>query len=134
MNYKDIFDKYKNIAVVGMSNKPGKAAHNVPMFMHEHNYNVIPVNPLYANIKGLHCYKSLTEIPYNIDIINVFRPSADAEIVVQDAIQRFQQKGDIKVIWLQEGIFSMNGKKLAEENGVIYIENVCMYKAYVANL
>ena len=130
MNFKEIFENNKNIAVVGMSSNSFKAAHTVPMFMLNMGYNVIPVNPMATEIKGMKCFKDLSEIPENIDIVNVFRPSEDAENVVIEAIERHKNKGDVKIIWVQEGIYTKNGKNLAEENGIIYIEDVCMYKAY----
>lgn len=134
MNFQEIFENNKNIAVVGMSTNAYKAAHTVPMFMSKMGYHVIPVNPMAEEIKGLKSYKNLAEVPDNIDIVNVFRPSEDAEQVVIEAIERHKNKGDVKIIWLQEGIFTENGKKLAEENGVVYIEDVCMYKAYPSNM
>ncbi len=130
MNYIDIFENNKNIAVVGMSTNSYKAAHTVPMFMKNVGYNVIPVNPMADDIRGLKSYKNLAEVPDNIDIVNVFRPSEDAEKVVIEAIDRHKKNGDVKIIWLQEGIFTKNGKELAEENGIIYIEDVCMYKVF----
>ncbi len=130
MNYIDIFENNKNIAVVGMSTNSYKAAHTVPMFMQKVGYNVIPVNPMADDIRGLKSYKNLAEVPENIDIVNVFRPSEYAEKVVIEAIDRHKKNGDVKIIWLQEGIFTKNGKELAEENGIIYIEDVCMYKVF----
>ncbi len=132
MNYKDLFENNHNIAVVGMSANPSKAAHSVPMFISEQGYKIIPVNPSIDEINGFKSYRNLSEIPDNIDIVNVFRPSKDAEIVVEEAIERHKNKVDIKIIWLQEGIFTENGKKLADENGILYIENICMYKAYIS--
>lgn len=134
MDFKEIFENNKNIAVVGMSSNSYKAAHTVPMFMHKMDYNVIPVNPIVDEIKGLKSYKNLAEVPYDIDIVNVFRPSEDAENVVVEAIERHKIKGDVKIIWVQEGIFTKNGKELAEENGIIYIEDVCIYKAFTSSM
>lgn len=134
MNFQEIFENNKNIAVVGMSSNSYKAAHTVPMFMYKLGYNVIPINPSVDEIKGLKSYKSLAEVPENIDIVNVFRPSEDAENVVKEAIERHKTRGDVKIIWVQEGIFTENGKNIADENGIVYIEDVCMYKAYANNM
>lgn len=130
MNFQDILENNKNIAVVGMSANSYKTAHTVPIFMHKMGFNIIPVNPSTNEIKGLKAYKKLSEVPDTIDMVNVFRPSEDAENVVLEAIERHKIRGDVKIIWLQEGIFTKNGKKLADENGIIYIEDVCIYKAY----
>lgn len=131
MEIKDIFEKYKTIAVYGMSASPYKAAHNVPAFFHNMGYRIIPINPHADEILGLKVYRNLIDIPEKIDIVNVFRPSEDAELVINEAIERFKKEGDIKVIWLQEGIFSIHGKEAALNNGIDFVEDRCMYKDYL---
>lgn len=131
MNFKEIFDKYRNIAVYGMSSNPSKAAYSVPSFMHKQGYNIIPINPQADEINGLKVYKKLEDIPDKIDILNVFRPSEEALNVVTEAVERRRNKGDISLIWLQEGIINDEAKKLANENGIDFVQNLCMYKAYI---
>src|SRR5512135_1962573 len=89
----------KNIAVVGMSKNPDKAAHYVPKYLHDHGYNIIPVNPTATEILGKKCYPSLLDIPVEIDIVDVFRPSEQVKPVIEESV-----KIKPKVIWLQEGI------------------------------
>jgi predicted CoA-binding protein len=131
MTYEEIFSKYKIIAVYGMSKHPTKPAHSVPAFMMKHGFHIIPINPTTDQILKQKSYTNLMEIPYNIDILNVFRPSPDTLSIIKEAIERKKEKGDIRLIWLQEGIVCPEGKALAEENGIQYIENRCMYKDYV---
>ena len=131
MNFGEIFSKYKTIAVYGMSRHPSKPAHSVPAYMMKQGYSVIPINPAMDEILSLKCYKNILDIPYDIDILNVLRPSSDTLEIIKEAVERRKIKGDIKLIWLQEGIFSPEGKILAEQNGIDYIENRCMYKDYV---
>jgi predicted CoA-binding protein len=131
MTIKDIFDNYKSIAVVGMSTNPSKPSHSVPAFIHGQGYNIFPVNPMAEEIIGLKSYKELMDIPENIDIVNVFRPSKDALTVVEKAVERKKAKGDVKLIWLQESIINDEAKALAEENGIEFIQDKCMYKEYV---
>jgi uncharacterized protein len=131
MNYKEIFEKLKTIAVVGMSKNSYKIAYNVPMFFHISGFKVIPINPTTDNIGGLACYPNLDSVPDPIDIVNVFRPSDFAYDVIVQAVKRKTEKNDIKVIWLQEDIFSEKGKQLAEENGIIFIQDNCIYKEFV---
>lgn len=131
MNFTEIFEKYKSIAVVGMSANPMKASHSVPVYMLHNGYNVIPVNPTTEKVLHLKSYKNLTEVPDYIEIVNVFRPSNQCLEVIKEAIERHKIKGDVKLIWLQEGIFCDEGKKLAEENGIEFIQDSCMYKEYV---
>jgi hypothetical protein len=131
MSFNDIFANYKTIAVYGMSKHPEKAAHSVPAFMKKKGYKIIPVNPSADIILHLKVYHNLLDIPDAIDILNVFRPSVDALKIVEEAIERHNLRHDIKLIWLQEGIVSEEAKNLAEDNGIEFIQNRCMYKEYV---
>lgn len=130
-NMKEYFDKYKNIAVYGMSTNPAKPAHTVPMFIKKQGYEIIPVNPRADEIAGMKSYSSLMDIPERIDILNVFRPSEEAVKVVEEAIERKNAKGDIRVIWLQLGIENDEAKKLALKNDIAFVQNKCMYVEYI---
>ncbi len=130
MTFKEIFDNYKTIAVYGMSTNEAKPSHHVPAFLLSQGYNIIPVNPVADEIAGQKVYKNLYDIPDEIEVLNVFRPSAQALEVVQEAVERKKAKGDIKLIWLQEGIINDDAKKIAKENGIEFIQDKCMYKEY----
>ncbi len=78
MNEQDTIKKIytlKTIAVVGMSPKPERPSHYVALYLREHGYTIIPVNPGQTEIAGETCYPSLLEIPYKIDVVDVFRRS-----------------------------------------------------------
>ena len=111
----------KNIAVVGMSKNPEKAAHYVPKYLTEQGYNIIPVNPTADEILGIKCYHSLLDIPVQIDIVDIFRPSDQVKPVVEEAI-----KIKPKVVWLQEGIHDPEAELLAEKAGIDVVFNRCM--------
>jgi len=111
----------KNIAVVGMSKNPEKAAHYVPKYLTEQGYNIIPVNPTADEILGKKCYPSLLDIPVPIDIVDVFRPSDQVKPVVEEAI-----KIKPKVVWLQEGIYDPEAESLAKKAGIDVVFNRCM--------
>ncbi len=128
----EIFAANKTIAVVGMSQFSFKAAHSVPMFFRSEGYEIIPVNPNADNINGLECFDSIHDVAKRVDIVNVFRPSADAEFVLRDVLRRRFERRDVNVLWLQEGIFTEEGARLCAEAGIKYIENKCMYKEYFA--
>lgn len=130
MNMEEIF-KLKNIAVYGMSTNPMKAAYDVPVFLLRQGYNIIPINPTTDDIAGKKAYAKLIDIPDEIDILNVFRPSEQALGVVEEAVERKKAKGDIKLIWLQEGIINDEAKKLAEANGMEFIQDMCMFKELI---
>ena len=126
MTTKQILEDYKTVAVVGMSKNHSKPANEVPILLHNNGYNIIPINPTADEIDGLKSYKSIADVPEKIEILDVFRPSEDAIEITKQAIARHKEKGDIKVIWLQLGILNDEAKKLAEENGIDFIQDKCM--------
>ena len=113
---------FKNIAVVGMSRDPVKAAHFVPKYMIERGYNIIPVNPSANEILGKRTYAKVSDIKSQVDMIDVFRPSEDVYSVVEDSVK----KPDVKVIWLQEGIHNAEAEKMALDNKINVVFNRCI--------
>ena len=111
--------QFKNIAVVGMSKNEEKPAHFVPKYLIDHWYNVIPVNPTVNEILGRKSYPSVSEIPEDVDVIDVFRRSEDVISVMDDVIRK---KG-IKVIWMQSGIYNEEAEKKAKENDIDEVFN-----------
>ena len=122
--FKDIFS-FKNIAVVGLSPNPVRPSNYVSKYMLENGYNIIPVNPGYKSIFNLECFPSLDCIPYSIDIVNVFRNSKYVLPIIKDAL--FIKS---KVIWLQDGIESNEGKILAQKSGVKFVFNDCILRRH----
>lgn len=113
---------FKNIAVVGMSRDPVKAAHFVPKYMIERGYNIIPVNPSANEILGKRTYAKVSDIKSQVDMIDVFRPSEDVYSVVEDSVK----KPGLKVIWLQEGIHNAEAEKMALDNKINVVFNRCI--------
>ena len=128
---KDIINKYKNIAVYGMSDKEEKPSHYVPTYFVDQGYTIMPIHPKAKKIKGLKVFKTIKDVDGEIEILDVFRPSQDAVGIVKEAIERNKEKGDIKVIWLQEGIVSEEAKALAIEAGIDFVQDHCIYKEFV---
>ena len=108
--------------MVGISKNEGKAAHYVPKYLIGLGYNVIPVNPTAGEIQGRKSYPAVSSVPEKIDIVDIFRPSEDVPAVVQDALK----KDGIKVIWMQEGIYSEEAERMAKEKGIEVVYNRCM--------
>jgi predicted CoA-binding protein len=109
------------IAVVGASRHEEKSAYAVPLQLKLHGWTVIPVNPFADQIWGERCYPNVAAVPVPIDVVNVFRPSAQATDVVRQAIAV-----GAKAIWLQQGIMSAEGRRLAAEAGIDYVEDHCI--------
>jgi predicted CoA-binding protein len=102
-----------------------KAGHFVPRYLIEHGYNVIPVNPTIPEVLGRKSYPSIADIPEKVDIVlDIFRKSEDIlPPVIYDAIKR---KNEIKVIWMQEGIYNEQAEKKAKETGIDVVYSRCM--------
>ena len=116
------FYSMRNIAVVGMSGTECKAANYVPRYMIDHGYNIIPVNPNSPEIMGRRSYQLTSAVPEQVEIVNVFRPSQDVPAVVRDALK----KDGIRLIWMQEGIYSKEAEDMALKNGIDVVYNRCM--------
>ncbi len=117
---KQIFS-LKNVAVIGMSRHPEKAAHFVPKYLSEQGFNILPVNPMSSEILNKKCYSSVTEVDEPIDIVDVFRPSDQVLPIVKEA-----RTMKPKVIWLQEGIHNQEAEDLARKEGIKVVFNRCM--------
>jgi hypothetical protein len=111
----------RTIAVVGCSANPAKAAHSVPADMQRAGYTVLPVNPNADRVLGVPAYPDLAAVPDRIDLVNVFRPAADAPAVAAAAA-----RAGAKALWLQLGIRSAEAARIAAEAGMDYVEDACI--------
>lgn len=109
------------IAVVGMSPKPHRDSHSVAVYMQQHGYEIIPVNPRETEILGLTCYPSIEAIPKPVGLVDVFRAS-DA---VPDIARQTVAAG-IPYLWLQLGVISKQGAQIANDGGVRVIMDRCL--------
>ena len=110
------------IVVIGCSTTPGKAAHDVPKYLLDHGYDVVPVNPFADEIFGRTAYDSLADVPGPIDVVNVFRPSDEVAGIVDAAIRR----GDVDALWTQLGIVDDGAADRAREAGMAVVQDRCM--------
>ena len=107
-----------------MSKNEEKPGHFVPKYLIEHGYNVIPVNPKVTEVLGRKSYPSIADIGEKIDIVDIFRKSEDVPAVIDDVINR--KKNDVKVIWMQEGIYNEEAEKRAKGSSMDVVYNRCM--------
>jgi uncharacterized protein len=117
----------KNIAVVGLSKNEEKPSHQVPKYLIEHGYNVIPVNPTVTEVLGRKCYPNVAAINESIDVVDVFRKSEDIPAVIEDVLKK---KDGIKVFWMQLGIYNEDAERKAKENGIDVVYNRCMMEEH----
>ena len=124
---KEILSKYKTIAMVGVSKDDKKPSTIVMKYMQKYGFKVIPVNPSAKGQKilGEQVFEKLEDIKTPIDIVDVFRPSAEANKYAEESV-----KIGAKVLWLQLGIRSIDAKELVESNDIEYIENKCTKMEY----
>ena len=115
----------KTIAVVGMSPRPERPSHYVSQYMSENGYNIIPVNPGHSQILHRKSYPTILDIGEPIDIVNVFRRSEYVLPIIKDAI-----KINANAIWLQDGVISHEGEKLAKKNDILFIMNDCLLRKH----
>lgn len=116
----DVLAAARTIAVVGCSTDPRKAAHYVPQVLLDAGYRVIPVHRTADRVLGQRAYASLAEVPEPVDLVNVFRPPAEAPGVARQAVA-----AGAKALWLQLGIRSAEARRIATEAGLAYVEDRC---------
>ncbi|WP_426962105.1 CoA-binding protein [Haloparvum alkalitolerans] len=116
------------IAVVGCSTTAGKAAHDVPRYLQEHGYRIVPVNPFADEVLGEPAYDRLTEVPegVHVDVVDVFRPSDEVSGIVDDALARRDAAGDVNGLWLQLGIRDDEAAARAEAAGIAVVQDRCL--------
>ena len=119
---KELFISSRVIALVGASNNKEKDSNKVMKFLQRAGYKVIPVNPTSINsvIHGEKVYGSLIDIDQKVDIVDVFRPSEEAEEIADQTV-----KIGAQVLWLQLDIHNDKARDFVMENKIYYISNKC---------
>ena len=115
----------RTIAVVGCSRTAGKPSHDVPMYLQNNGYRIIPVNPNADNILGEKAYAKLLDIKEPIDVVDVFRPAPEAPAIAEEAFRI-----GAKALWLQEGIVSEEAARIAKGHGMPFVMDRCMMKEH----
>jgi predicted CoA-binding protein len=118
----DLLKEIKTIVVVGLSPKEHRASNQVAKYMQQQGYKIIPVYPREETILGEKVYRSLDEIDFEVDMVDVFRRGEDTPPIVEKAVKL----PGIKCVFLQEGVMNEKSKEIAENAGVYYIEDKCL--------
>lgn len=116
-----ILRDFRTIAVVGLSRDPSKAAHAIPARLQRAGFRILPVNPSVGDVLGERSYARLADVPEPIEVVLVFRPSAEAPDIAKQAVAI-----GAKALWLQQGIVSAEARSTAEAAGLLYVEDRCM--------
>ena len=117
---KEVLEYTTTIAVVGASRDPDKAGGSVPEGLQQRGFRIIPVNPFADVLFGERVYRSLAEVPEKVDLVDVFRPAADAPEIARQAVAI-----GAKALWLQLDIRSDEARTIAESAGLDYVEDEC---------
>jgi uncharacterized protein len=125
---KNLLQSVRTIAVIGCSSNPYRTSYHIAEYLIKAGFNVIPVNPNEDKVLGLTCYDSLSDIPESmeIDLIDIFRNKRYAVATVEEIIEWSRERDQKPVIWTQLDVSTDAAKKLAEENGLRYVENRCI--------
>ncbi len=113
------------IAIVGLSADWFRPSYFAAKYMQEHGFKIIPVNPKYTEILGEECYPDLKSIPEKVDMVDVFRKSADCPPIATEAVAI-----GAKVLWLQLGVENDEAKAIAETGGLEFVQNRCVKIEY----
>ena len=134
-NIRHILKTCRTVAVVGLSPKPHRDSFDVARYMQAHGWRIIPVNPVAAAsgepILGEKVYATLLEAAQHekIELVNVFRNSADVPPVAQEAIAIGAQ-----ALWLQLGIENAAAASAAQAAGLRVVQNKCLLVEHAASL
>lgn len=115
----------KTIAIVGLSDKVERPSYHVALYLKEQGYKIVPVNPNIKEVLGEKAYARLEDVPYKIDVVDIFRKSQEVPEIVDSSI-----KISAKIIWMQEGVVHNLAAQKAKENGLRVVMNKCIMKEH----
>jgi hypothetical protein len=123
---KALLQRVKTIAVVGLSPKPDRPSFSVSQTMQRFGYRIVPVRPAVSEVLGEKAYAKLADIPFSVDLVNVFRESAAVPGIVEECLAM-----GVPAIWIQEGIVHDEAAEKARAAGLTVVMDRCIYKDYV---
>ena len=122
---RHIVDSCRTITVVGLSWNSSRPAHWVAVYLQQHGYTIIPINPNEPTVLGERAYATLSDAPRKIDLVSVFRRSAEAGAVINQTIEIGP-----RAIWLQEGVIDEGAARRAYESGLLVVMDRCWLKEH----
>lgn len=125
---KEIFESVKTIAILGLSPNETKASNMVAKYLQNAGYKIVPVYPKEDEILGEKVYRSLAEIPFEVDMVDIFRKPNAFDAVADACIER----GDVKVFWGQLGLVNNAAAQKAKDAGMKVVQNYCTKLEHMA--
>jgi len=111
----------RTIAIVGLSKDPLRPSYFIGFYLKRHGYKIVPVNPREPEVVGEKSYPSLKDIPFPVDVVDVFRRPDAVPAIARDAVAI-----GAKALWLQFGVISPEGARIAEDGGLTVVMDRCM--------
>jgi hypothetical protein len=118
---QQVLHNAKTIAVVGLSSNQLRASYFVGFYLKRHGYRVVPVNPKESEILGETSYESLTDVPFPVDVVNVFRAPAALPGIAEEAVAIGASN-----LWCQFTVINEEGGHIAEAGGLSVIMDRCI--------
>ena len=125
----EIFNQTKTIAIAGLSPNEEKASNKVAKYLQNAGFKIVPVYPKEDEILGEKVYRTISEIPFKIDMVDIFRKPDAIAAVVDEAIAR----GDVDCVWTQLGLVNNEAATKAKEAGMKVVQNKCTKIEHAAN-
>lgn len=122
---REILQKSRTVAVVGLSPNPERDSHEVARYLQEAGYKIIPINPKADEILGEKAYPDLASVPEKIDVVDIFRKPEHVPPIVDEAIN-----AGAKTVWMQLGVINEDAAKKAAEAGLDVVMDRCMLREH----
>jgi predicted CoA-binding protein len=119
----------KTIAIVGLSPNELRASHFVGFYLRRHGYRIVPVNPREKTILGETSYPSISQIPFPVDVVDVFRAPDAVPEIAREAV-----RAGAKALWCQYNVISPEGGAIAEQGGLRVVMDRCMKVEHARHL
>ncbi len=124
---KNLLGRIRTIAVVGLSPRPDRPSHKVARAMQGFGFRIVPVRPGVTEVLGERAYSALSDIPFAVDLVDVFRAAEDLPRIVEECLEL-----NIPALWIQEGIVNVAAGSRARAGGIFTVMDRCIWKEYVA--
>ncbi len=124
--FSGLLKNAKSIAIIGAKDKDGQPVDRVGRYLLGVGYTVYPVHPVRENVWGLPTYKSVLDIPHEVNIINLFRASSFCPQHAEELLVRLNRGQKTQCFWMQEGIFSIEAGNILAGREVSIVENLCI--------
>jgi len=118
---RQLLERSRTIAIVGLSPDPQRASHGVARYLQAHGYRIVPVNPGCTEVLGEQCFASLEEIPFAVDLVDVFRRSEEVVPIARSAVAI-----GARCFWQQLGVVNTEADAIATAGGLLSVMDRCI--------